>query len=365
MKSFGIDLDDYVCCMAKLLVLHDWKAGASDLGDKLYGMNKPTTRQKLILDRFFEEKAVGVAIVEPDGELTVEKLVALDVHSQEYLHFLENCYTSYESAPDTEMLREGGIVPFNFSRRKPYQSYTDVLLWRQIGYWCDDVITPIYKDTFAKALGAANICYSAGNYLDKYQYIYCLTGTPGHHAMRDGYGGYCYLNNAVICAKKLKGKKIALLDLDYHHGNGTQDISWNDPSFLSVSIHADPRYDYPSYSGFESENGPFRNNYNLIFEKEAKLDQYLVSLKKALGVIVSYGPDVLIVPFGADTLSSDPDASKLYRCGLLVDDFKIIGGVITDMFKGKIVITQEGGYDLANVPTAAYNFAMGVAKAFS
>ncbi|AYV78408.1 MAG: acetoin utilization deacetylase [Edafosvirus sp.] len=351
--------------MNSVVVLHNYdseiKAEDNAFTCELYGTNKPFTRQKLIytnLSNYMQYDFIHLKT----NELTIPELIKLNVHSKEYLNFLENCYDSYLSNPDPEMLRYDGIVPYHFSRRKPYQSHNSVLLWRQAGYYCDDVVTPIYKNTFNNSMASANICYSAYNYLEKYKYIYCLTSSPGHHAMKDGYGGYCYLNNAMICAKKIQSEnkdyKIAIFDIDFHHGNGTQDICWNDESCLAVSIHANPSFDFPSFSGFESENKT--NIVNIIFDKDAYLEKYLKSVDNALEYIKLFDPNILIIPFGADTLASDPDASELYKCGLKPIDFITIGTRISQKFKGKIIITQEGGYDLENVPEAVHNFLTGL-----
>ena len=119
-----------------------------------------------------------------------------------------------------------------------------------------------------------------------------------------------------------------------------------------MSIHADPRFEYPSYCGFEEENTEVIHNF--IFEKKATWKQYRKQFDEALNIIRSFNPDVIVIPFGADTLNNDPDASNLYGCALEVNDYLEMGKMIGELGK-KVIITQEGGYDLARVPQVILN----------
>ncbi len=129
-----------------------------------------------------------------------------------------------------------------------------------------------------------------------------------------------------------------------------------DPT-LTISIHANPALDYPFYTGYESENTnivSFKNpqghyNKNIVFQPGTTLAKYLKHLDDALALIRQFEPDVLIVPFGADTFKNDPDASSACRCQLEIVDYQVIGKAISDAFPGKIIVLQEGGYDMANV----------------
>jgi acetoin utilization deacetylase AcuC-like enzyme len=148
------------------------------------------------------------------------------------------------------------------------------------------------------------------------------------------------------------------LDLDYHAGNGTQDIFDGRNDIMRISIHADPKYDYPSFSGYATENT--KTNINIIFDKKCPIDKYILYVSTAMFHINQFDPDVLIIPLGTDTLKTDPDASKLYGANLETNDFITIGKLIKNTFNKNIIVTQEGGYDLDNVPTAVHNFLLGI-----
>jgi len=342
--------------MQKILVLCYLPFNSEDHPEDRFNTNKPLERCKCILDELPKDDIYD--IINPKFVLTKEMLKGLNVHNSNYLDFLEGCYKSWKVEPDYDVYRNGCLIPYHFSRRKLFQSHLSLPFWKQMGFYCDDVITPISHNTWRYALESANNCYVVSDYLDKYQVIYCLNTYPGHHAMFDGYGGYCYLNNAAVCAKRLHPLRISILDLDYHHGNGTQDIFEDSSNVCTISIHADPSKDYPSFSGYVAENTD--NNLNLIFPKKCNLESYLGLVKVAMEKVRGFESDVLIIPLGLDTLSTDPDASRLYGCGLEVKDFRVIGRSIKEQFKGKIVVTQEGGYDLNLVPGAVDGFLRGL-----
>jgi len=311
--------------------------------------NKPELRQTLIFD-ILKKK---YAHMRPGMNLTNEIINNLGIHSTEYLSFLEHAYNSWTQTNDRDFFKMGGLMPYHFTRRKPYQRYQELPYWKQTGYFCDDVITPIYEDTYQIAMESANNCYVASNLIldDQYKIIYCLNTYPGHHAMYDGYGGYCFINNAALAAANLTqlGKKVAILDLDYHAGNGTFDIFYKGESTTAISIHADPRYEYPSFSGFEEET--LGSNMNIIFPKKARWSDYEKCLKKALEHINKLSIDIIIIAFGADTYIKDPDPSILYGCCLEIEDYKKMGQLIAnENTDKKFIVTQEGGYSINDVP---------------
>lgn len=338
------------------------------------GDNKPELRQKLIYDVLSPQYQIS----SPPIELTDKVIIDLGVHSSYYLDFLKNAHSSFlaEEKQDPCFITNGGLVPYHFTRRKSFQSFMKLPYWKQCGYFADDILTPIYNETYDIAMRSANNVYMAAKKIatldDKnIRIIYCLNTYPGHHAMFDGYGGYCFIHNGCVGANQLQkmGLKTAILDLDYHHGNGAEDCSNrlnhsstdNKNAIPTISIHADPTYEYPSFSGFEHEKGQFGMTTNIIFPKKASWSQYKICLVKALKVLLSHKPDVLIISFGGDTYENDPDPSILYGCCLKLDDYTEMGKLIsTTLPNTRFIVTNEGGYNMDAVANITSNFLKGL-----
>lgn len=243
--------------------------------------------------------------------------------------------------------------------------------FRQIGFYSSDLITPIFSNTFAQSLSSASNGFVIPNYIKQgHNLIYCANINPGHHAQTNKYGGYCYLNNGGICAKallsdkQLNYSKIAILDLDYHAGDGTGQIFQSDPNVLTVSIHINPLYDYPFYAGYQDENTD--SNINLTFEPKCDISQYLDLISISMEKINQFDPDVLIIAFGGDTYKNDLDALEPNRTQIDIQDYKKISSQIYSSWINKlkptpkpIVITQEGGYNMENIGQIVESFLSG------
>src|SRR4029453_9558228 len=165
-----------------------------------------------------------------------------------------------------------------------------------------------------------------------------------HHAGPDYCGGYCYLNNAAIAAERARrsGRRVAILDIDYHHGNGTQDIFYSDPDVLFVSIHADPATDYPFFWGHGDERGegPGQGKtLNLPLPRGADISGYREALSNALAAVEAHQADLLILSFGADTYEADP--ISYFR--LRTDDYAEIASRVASLGLSVLVV-MEGGY---------------------
>lgn len=198
------------------------------------------------------------------------------------------------------------------------------------------------------------------------------------------YGGYCFLNHAAISAMRMLKtvERVAILDgkqcnivscvtvffcivflnttVDYHYGDGTAEVFAHNDRVLTVSIHADPIFDYPSYGGWENENTT--TNLNYVFPCKATWKEYKPILKMALQKIEQFKPHVLLVAFGADTVEGDPDPSHHYGCALSVASYFDMG-VKVGAVCPKILVTQEGGYDLPKVPCIVEKFLLGLQAA--
>ena len=224
--------------------------------------------------------------------------------------------------------------------------------------YCIDGCTQILEHTFDAARAAADCALTGADLLFAGEsQAYALCRPPGHHAGKDYCFGFCYFNNAAIAAKRLSdnGKnKIAILDVDYHHGNGTQDIFYESDDVLYVSIHADPNFAFPGRWGFAEETGEkagkgFNVNFPLpLFTKES---DYFDTLNQAIEIINNFNADFLIVSFGVDIFTDDP----LGTFDLSEDAFTKLGGMVQRLNLPTLVI-QEGGYNLDCIGTCVTNF---------
>jgi len=218
----------------------------------------------------------------------------------------------------------------------------------RLGAYLFDTATPIVGGTRDAALGAVDVAVSAAErVVSGAPLAYGLCRPPGHHAARGMLGGYCYFNNAAIVAEWLLregGKrKVAILDIDYHHGNGTQQIFWERGDVLYLSLHADPSRAYPYFSGYASELGAGDGeglNRNWPLAARTGLDGYAVALAEALRMVVAFNPDApLVISAGFDTFERDPIGDLALR----TEDYRAIGRMIAGLGMPTIAL-QEGGY---------------------
>lgn len=352
--------------MSDLIVLTNYSDNLID-NLKLFdiernGTNKPELRQKLIINKLKE----NYKIIKPSLKLTVKELSDLNVHSVQYIDFLSKCYNSWLNKKDEQYIGpNNGLIPLTFALNRSEEFYDKVIKnlesYRSIGYFIDDTMTPIYANTFETVIDCANVAYSVNEYIDKHKHIYVSTTFPGHHAKTSSGGGYCFINNSVLCAKKLisKGNKVCVLDIDYHHGNGAQEMNLKSNDMLTISIHASPEYDFPVYEGYENESNS--NNMNIIFPRKAIWEDYKICLDKALAKINEYNADIIILAFGFDTYKKDPDASINYGCCLEKEDYIKIGKEINKLDK-KVVVIQEGGYYMDDGAEIVHNLLNGIQK---
>ncbi|AEH50283.1 histone deacetylase family protein [Pseudothermotoga thermarum] len=222
---------------------------------------------------------------------------------------------------------------------------------------CFDTGTPIKRNTFEVAKRAVDAALTAARLIDSNNVVYALIRPPGHHATRGYCGGYCYFNNAAICAMyflKRGAERVAILDLDFHHGNGTQEIFYDTDMVYYISIHGDPKYFYPWITGRESEvgEGPGEGfNLNLPLPPKADWSEYSAALAYAVNEIRDYYPDVLIVSLGFDTHKDDPVGDFL----LTDQDYSKMAKQLSKL-KIPMLVIQEGGYNPQANAASAVNF---------
>ncbi len=270
----------------------------------------------------------------------------LAVHDADYLAFLERAHHDWLAAA-----RSGDAIGYTFPvvrRRRLALGRIDA----ELGAYSYDAGTPIAAGTWQSAYWSAQAALTALDHLatsgDAHAFALCRP--PGHHAGRDYMGGYCYLNNAAIAARAAQARglgPVAILDIDYHHGNGTQDIFYADPDVYFASIHADPRTDYPFYWGHADERGEGAGegaNLNLPLPRGTDGNSYRPALDTALAAIAGWGASFLIVSFGADTHSSDPISSF----ALEREDYGELAGAIAALGVPTLVL-MEGGYAVGDL----------------
>ena len=218
----------------------------------------------------------------------------------------------------------------------------------QQGYYCFDTTTPMVEGTYAAARAAVDIALTTSDLvIDGDNIVYGLCRPPGHHAAHAVYGGYCFLNNAAIAAQYALEKlaeRVAILDIDYHHGNGTQQIFYARNDVMYVSLHADPNRAYPYFTGFADETGAeagAATNLNLPLPEGCTGSQFFAALETAMDVVTRFGPGLLIISLGVDTYRNDPIADF----ALTTADQHEMGRRIADRFP-RLVVLQEGGYDV-------------------
>lgn len=281
-------------------------------------------------------KAAGCEIVRPQayGDAPI-----LAVHTARYLEFLARAHERWTRIPGASEAVTPNAHPL---RRGGYPASVVA----QAGWHMIDASAPISADTWDSAQWSAwTAAQAAALVLGGEQAAYALCRPPGHHAGAETAGGFCYLNNSAIAAAALRREhaRVAILDVDLHHGNGTQDIFYDRGDVLTVSIHADPVRFYPFFWGYADETGEGDGdgaNLNLPLPRGSKDQAFLEALDAALNKIAAFGPDAVVIALGLDAYEGDPIA------GLAVTSagFTKIGETIAAALKRPTVIVQEGGY---------------------
>lgn len=228
------------------------------------------------------------------------------------------------------------------------------------GYYCIDTFTPINRNAYPAARRGVDATLTAANaILDGERLAYALVRPPGHHAEHKSFGGFCYFCNAAVAANYFsKIGTVAILDIDYHHGNGQQDIFYRRNDVFTISIHGDPDFAYPYFTGFADERGEgegegYNLNYPLPEAQDGK--QFRKTLAKALAVIREFAPKFLVVCLGLDPAKGDPTGTW----SLVANDFKENGRLIGGLNLPTLVV-QEGGYRTRTLGINAKNFFQGL-----
>jgi acetoin utilization deacetylase AcuC-like enzyme len=301
------------------------------------GVVKRTTEQPERADRLLKGLADGRhMLIEPTqfGQGPRAR-----VHSPQYLRFLESAWEEWSALPDSGPEMIANMHPVRHAATYP----THIV--GKLGWHSVDTACPIGPGTWAGACAATDVAVTAAQLvMDGEDAVYALCRPPGHHAYRDQAGGFCFLNNTAIAAAQLRQKheRVAILDVDVHHGNGTQGIFYRRPDVFTVSIHADPVAYYPFVWGYAHERGEGDgqgSNLNIPLPIGTGDDGYIEALKVAKTAIASFAPTALVLALGLDASEHDP----LAALKITTDGFRRIGEAVA-RFGLPTVIVQEGGY---------------------
>jgi acetoin utilization deacetylase AcuC-like enzyme len=315
-------------------------------------------RDALVSDGAFE-------LVEPTGHGT-EPILA--VHDPGLLRFLEEAWPALQR----ERIERDFLVADTYPTRSMFAGMSDafvaarpepVAVGGRTGWWGLDSSNPIRPGTYDAARWSVDVALTTADLvLGGEAVAYGLCRPPGHHAAAAMAGGYCFFNNAAIAAQAIvaaTGERVSILDVDVHHGNGTQQIFWRRGDVLYVSLHADPRRLYPFFLGHADEigEGPGRGaNRNFPMPARADDATYLGALDKALERIDDEPGSIVVVSLGLDTFHLDP----IGDLGLTTDGYHEMGRRVAALGR-RLVILQEGGYHLGTLGANARAWLRGAA----
>lgn len=287
---------------------------------------------------------------------------ALTVHTPEYLEFLATAFQRWQALPDAGPEVLPNTFPYwnarpDAPRRPPCPSQA---LIAHVGYYLGDLAVPVGPDTWRSALVSTHSAAAATDaVLSGDPAAYALCRPSGHHARADRASGFCYLNSAAIAAERLRAKyaRVAVLDVDAHHGDGTQAIFYHRPDILTVSIHADPASYYPFFTGYTHERGygPGEGaNLNLPLAPGDGDDALDAAMKRAVDAVAAFAPDALVVALGFDSHAQDPiGVLKVSTSG-----FSAVGAHVRG-FALPTVVVQEGGYQVSVIGDCLRAFLQG------
>jgi acetoin utilization deacetylase AcuC-like enzyme len=313
--------------------------------------SEPPRRIDVVANEF-TRRGLG-RIVTPHGV----PLTSLErIHTPRYLHFLRSAWNEWLSLDPRNADRD--LVPSVWPVQGMRRDVEPDSFTGRLGLYAFDGSTPLTAGTWIAAKTGADCAINAAHALRLGERgTFALTRPPGHHAGADYFGGFCFLNNAALAAQHLLDdglQRVAILDLDYHHGNGTQDIFYRRKDVLFASIHADPRGDYPFYAGHADETGAGAGagfNLNVPLPRGTAASQWFLALETACVKMAGFSPQALVVSLGVDGFNGDPRS----HFGLSSGDFLRIGERIgflglptVFVFEGGSVV-PELGINVVNV----------------
>jgi acetoin utilization deacetylase AcuC-like enzyme len=304
-------------------------------GGELVRPHESPQRAQIVLERV-ETQRLGPVI----APASFGSAPLLRVHDRGYIEFLRQAWSEWVAAGN-----RGEAIPDCWPARRMNQRCPNSITGK-LGYFAMAGETSISQGTWEAASAAADVALTAASRInDGERAAFALCRPPGHHAARDLYGGYCFLNNAAIAAQYLRdhgAARVAILDVDFHHGNGTQDIFYERQDVLYVSLHGDPADAFPYFSGYADETGTGDGDgftLNLPLPRGTGFSAWQAALRAALVRIAAFHADALVVSLGVDTFAEDP--ISFFR--LKSADFLAYGRMIGDCALPTLFVL-EGGY---------------------
>jgi len=277
---------------------------------------------------------------QPDDALT-------SVHDPELLAFLSAAWADWDAAGFPTDPGQESVVPYLFphpdlfSGRAP-RTATDMSA--RTGQFAYDTMTLVGPGTWEAARGALDAAVTAADLVaDGAPAAYACTRPPGHHATRRAFGGSCYLNNSAAAAARLRAGSdgpVAVIDIDAHHGNGTQAIFWDDADLLTASVHLDPAAgSFPHFLGYEDEPGVDGSNRNSVLPPSSGDEPWVEAVTALAAWAAERGARGLVVPLGVDAAQGDPNS----RLEVTPAGFRAAGRVLGELSLPTVLV-QEGGY---------------------
>ena len=273
------------------------------------------------------------------------------IHDKKYVDFLNNAWNEWVA-----LGFKGEAIPTVYPSRSMNSDVVPTFIEGKLGYYCLANETSISEGTVEAAYESVKVALTAADMLDEEKSVFALCRPPGHHASKDQYGGYCFFNNVAIAAEKLKekgAKRIFILDIDFHHGNGTQAIFYDRSDVFFVSLHGDPKNAFPHFLGHADEKGSGEGvgyNCNYPMPPGTPYDVWTKSLDDSISKIQYFSPDALIVSLGVDTYENDP--ISFFK--LKSDDFFDVGRKIASINLPTLFV-MEGGYAIKEIGVNTVN----------
>ena len=277
------------------------------------------------------------------------------IHEPEFVEFLEHCWEEWAA-----MGFKGEAIP-TIAPVRGMQQRVPSHIEGKMGYYCLAWETSISNGTWEAARASVNVALTAQKLMaDGEKSAFALCRPPGHHAAADMYGGYCFINNAAVCAQAFRDQgadRVAILDVDFHHGNGTQDIFYNRSDVMFCSLHGDPREAFPHFLGYADETGSGDGegfNHNYPMGPGTPYSSWGEALEDACKKISAYSPDAVVVSLGVDTFERDP--ISFFK--LNSEDFMDYGKTIAALNLPTLFV-MEGGYAVEEIGINAVNVLQG------
>ena len=319
-------------------------------GELVEPFERPS-RMDLILKQI-DVRSYG-EVIEP-GAFGMDEV--LRIHDADYIELMSSVWEEWLATG-----YKGEAIPTCWPARR-MSNKIPTFVEGKLGYYSLATETSISPGTWEAALSSKDVALTGAKLIGSgaEQIAFSLCRPPGHHAAVDMFGGYCFINNAAVAAQSLRdqgAKKVAVLDVDFHHGNGTQDIFYSRDDVFFASLHGDPMDAFPHFLGYADETGSGAGdgfNQNYPFAPGTGFVEWRTGLSDAIKRIEAFGPDALVVSLGTDTYKEDPISFfKLDH-----DDFTVMAQDIAKLAKPTLIV-MEGGYAIDDIGVNTVNFLSG------